>query len=225
MISLTENYINNHRNEIIIPFMLMNENKKDELYEKCEKIVSNDLEHFINDDNLLLLHVSTIHRILTEYQMKNNNHTKREIIEFLFKYFRKHKRSASVLFEKIDFSNENKEFLQKIFSDDEISSNFDFHFINTEYHKSVYDLHNEILRNENLMKIEKDEIKNENKQLKIKIQQQSDELNQKINDLTEIVNQMRHLIDEQRNEINELKKPHLSCLFLDKKIHKEFYLI
>lgn len=78
---------------------------------------------------------------MTKYQLKNSNQTNTDIVQFLFKCLDKHGKPASVLFQNIDFSNEHIKFLHQLFSD-EYSQKFDFHFINTNFHKTIYEMKN-----------------------------------------------------------------------------------
>lgn len=100
-------------------------------------------------------------------------------------------------------------------SDDNLSSKLDFHFISTEYHKSIYNLHSEIIERDSLIKIEQDDLKAENQQLKEKLKNQENDFKQCIDELKNQINQMDQLIKQQRKEIDELKKPVIKCQFIN----------
>ena len=80
-------------------------------------------------------------------------------MEFLFKCLKKFGRPASVLFEKVKFGNENSEYLRTLLSD-EYSSIFDFHFINSEYLKTFYDIQNDIIKKNEQLKQQQIEMMN-----------------------------------------------------------------
>lgn len=130
------------------------------LYE--ETISKNLVEYIENDkdDLLLSLHLPIIHRIITSYQTQNpNNEPNSHIMNFLFKCLKKFGRPASVLFEKVKIGNENSEYLRALLSD-EYSSNFDFHFINGENHKTIYDIQTSMILEKEKIKQQQTEIMN-----------------------------------------------------------------
>lgn len=219
LIEFSTKYITEHRDEIVIPFIIMNHQHADPVVESFEQNISDNLEYYITDDKLLMLPIPSLHRILTKYKLKTQNQIGEPIIEFLLKYYTKHGRSSSVLFENIDLYNEHNSFLVQLLNDDKYSD-FDFHFITTEFNKSVYNLHREIIQNENLIKVRLDELKQENNQLKLQLQQQSDDFNQKIDNLNNLINQLSETIRQQRNEIDELKKPHINRPFVSEQYPK-----
>ena len=82
LINSLETYINEHCDEIVLQFLLINQDRRDSVIERYEEIVSENFDHYINDEKLLLLSIPTLYRIVTKYQIKNQNHTKSEVVSF-----------------------------------------------------------------------------------------------------------------------------------------------
>lgn len=193
LIKATEDYISNNRNDFVIQFLTMNPEEQKSDTDQYEDIISNFLTEYIQDERLISFPVPFLFRVITKYQLKNQNRTNSEVVEFLFKCLDKHGRSASVLFQNIDFCNEHQKYLQQLFSE-KYSTIFDFHFINTNYHKAIYELHNEIIQKEEFIK-----------QNNTNISKLYNDQNEQINHLTNEVNELKRLQSEALNSLKEEK--------------------
>lgn len=149
LIDSTQDFIQVHQKEVVVELLILNLKENNPDTTKYEQIISNDLPYFINDTNLLLLPIPVLYRILTKYQQKNseqqnNEQNSTQIVEFLFKCLDKYGRGASILFEKIDICNSKSNALNRLLF--EYSDKFDFHFINSQMLKNVYELESEMIR-------------------------------------------------------------------------------
>lgn len=165
LIKATEKFITSHRKELVIEFLLMNEDQQDFNTEEYEEIISNNVTDFIEDKKLLSLPLPVLHRIVTKYQLKNNTlEEPPEFIEFLFKCLDHFGQKASVLFDHFDFGKSNGSVTRKLLN--EYSEKFDFHFINAIQLKTVYKLESEIIEREKVLKLEQEQMKAENEKSK-----------------------------------------------------------
>ena len=63
----------------------------------------------------------------------------------------RYSKNVSFLFEKIDFKNENPEYINQILSDEYVNQ-FDFHYFNSSYTKTNYEIQNELIKNVEILK-------------------------------------------------------------------------
>ena len=196
LIEITQKYISDHRNDFVIQFLTMNPEEQTSDTEQYEDIISDFLTEYVKDERLVSFPIPFLFRVVTKYQLKNSNQTNTDIMQFLFKCLDKHGKPASVLFQNVDFSNEHIKFLHQLFSD-EYSQKFDFHFINTNYHKTIYELHNEIIRKEELIKQQNENIVNLMNEEKEK---NRNEMNEMKNQLNEII---ANLINKEKEKLND----------------------
>lgn len=218
LIDKIQKFLSDNQEDFIIESLFLNLNSNTEYF---EEIISNKLENYIKNEHLLDLPLSIIHRILAKYQLKNQNTP--EIIEFLFKCLDKYKRPASVLFDNVTLGSQQSILINRLIN--EYFNIFDFHFLNDSYHKTIYDMHNEILKgnlviqqqNDEILhkckneleylsqKVDKLESENQNlkkeKDLQIKkltedFNSQLFELQDKFQGLTKIISQQKQLIDD-----------------------------
>lgn len=117
----TNEFIENNHKDIISTFFSGNDifNEKDS-YE-YENIISDYLPEFVcsEEEGLLSLPISQIHRILFKYSEKRNNNKKvkedEKVCSFLTKVINKHGFEISNLFTKLGFINENEACLNSFF--------------------------------------------------------------------------------------------------------------
>ena len=177
LITIISNLISTNYNHLIFDSFifktktLYDENKDNDLIsyfsDKDISILSYNLANFVNDERIFNLPIPILYQILNRRSILIQQGTNENIliIEFLFKCLDKFGRNASVLFENINFGSEKIEFMKRLLSE-KYSKIFDFHFINTSYHKTIFDMQNEFLEKEERIKIEQDQIKSENISIK-----------------------------------------------------------
>ena len=222
LFELTKKYISERSSDFVIQFLLMNQNQKEFDANEYEELISEHLTKYVQDEQFLLLSLPSLHRILTKYQLKKSSTDKTyppEIYEFLFKCLDKFGQKASVLFENIDFGSGKVEYMKRLLSE-KYSKIFDFHFINTSYNKTMFDMQNEFLQKEERLKIEQDQIKSENiliknelekiKEEKVEQEKKFDNLIQalqmevkKLSEKLDQQNQRIEILESQKNEISK----------------------
>ena len=145
LIKATEEYINDHHHEILIPIFLINQNNSSFDTSAFENILSENLDQYIDDDRLLNFEIPVLYRVLEKYSKseKCQNGLNQNVVEFLFKCLDKHKRKASVLFTFIGIEKIQSEYLQRLLT--KYSEVFDFHFINSSLAKNLYEIQNEMI--------------------------------------------------------------------------------
>ena len=185
LIKSTNKYISTHQKDIVIDLLLLSLNDPDDTSNlEYEEIISENLTEHFQDIRLLSFPLPLLHRIVTKYTQKNiNSENQSEFIEFLFKCLDKFGREGSVLFEHVDIGGSGGTFLHRLLN--EYSEKFDFHFINYEQLRTIYNLESEIIEKaEKLKETEKStktgievlnlkisELKTENDRLKAAIEE------------------------------------------------------
>lgn len=168
LLDTTNQYIIDN-DQLLLKVYLFNINKQDnQVYEDA---ISERLNEFIDNEDLIKLPITSLHRIL----QKNQNVNIDEKFNFLFKCLDKYGRSASVLFENADFGEDQKKYLIKLLCP-QYSNIIDFRFINPQFIISLYQQHDSIIRYEEERRLEIND-------LKIIINEQKDkieELQQKV---------------------------------------------
>lgn len=158
LIKITDDYLSQNKNDFLLQYLMKIQNDPNIKTDIYEDIISKNLNNYVKDDDLLNLNLPILHRIVTKYPLNALNEAHSEIIEFLFKCLDKFGKPASPLFAKIVFLNENSSFLHRLISEEsKYSKIFDFHVINTEYHKTIYELQNELIRKDEQIKMKQQE--------------------------------------------------------------------
>lgn len=150
LIDSTEEYKKKHINELKFQIYLFDSNQNEVENIQIEKEISENLSLYIQNKQLLALPIHSIFRILNN--SLNNINDLNELMNFLFECLDKYGRSASILFSNIDFKNLQMDCLTVLLS--KYLDIFDFHFINPICMKSLYELQNEQIKKEKLIKIE-----------------------------------------------------------------------
>lgn len=110
LIDVTTEYINNHRREVVVEFILTYQNNT--IYDKqtYENIISTHLLEYIHVNRLLLFKFPILYRILNKYEENKlnlkdqiNEKEEEEIVEFYIKCLDKFGQEASILFKNVDF--------------------------------------------------------------------------------------------------------------------------
>lgn len=125
LIKEIETYILQNPQKFIIQFFEIAQTRQDlQNTGQYEDILSINLPNYVQDNSLLSLPLELIHRVVTKYLLNHQNQNHSTIIDFLCKCLDKFGKIASVLFEHVDFSEENPTYLHKIYS--KYSEIFDF---------------------------------------------------------------------------------------------------
>lgn len=135
----------------------------------------------IKNDSLLALDIPIIYRIIEKYQLKYEINN--EITDFLFKYFDKKGRKASILLSFIDINKIDIVHLKRLMSYSDV---LDFHFLNSSLTKTLYEMMNQMILREKQIRIQDDKqmkiINFEIEQLKKELQEVKDQNKKLYND-------------------------------------------
>lgn len=111
LIQITTDFFNAHRIQLALKSLLFKTafkniamNTRNE-----EEIISNNLNHFIKDDEMLSLPINLLKNIIDKYFNLDQEHKKdelNEVFEFLFKILDRKGKDASILFNGIDFKQD-----------------------------------------------------------------------------------------------------------------------
>lgn len=153
---------------------------------------------------------------MTKYTQKNlNQDNSPEFIEFLFKCLDKFGREGSILFDHVNIGRSCGTFLHRLLN--EYSEKFDFHFINDQQLRTIYDIESEIIqKTQNLKESEKttkadiealnqklSELKTENDSLRTTVEETNKNKDSQIKMIEETFTQMMNEIKNQIEQLNE----------------------
>lgn len=203
LIDKTEGFISDHKEDFLVEFLNLIQDQQDINTHQYEEIISENMLDYIEDDQLLSLPFPMLFRIVTKYQLKikeKNLQQPPEMIKFLFKCLDHFKQPASSLFENVDFGEAKSDMIHLLLT--EYSDKFDFHFINSNLLKSLYDLQTEIIhKEENIAAIQT--------QMNVIVSQQNEqiaELKKQIDDLKKQPITVHYLYDGNHSGIVALLK-------------------
>ena len=154
LVTITEKYMRNHENQYLI-HLLVN-TKMPEQIQIYEDLLSKSLLNYIKDEEFFLIPISSLYRIVTKYRVNLQNENIQKLIEFLFKCLDKYGTKASVLFDEIDFSQFKTECFHRLLT--KYSDIFGFHFVNSSFIKTIYDIQSEILRKEEIIQTKQENV-------------------------------------------------------------------
>lgn len=217
LIKATNNYMSTHQKDFVIDLLLLNLNDTDSANnQEYEEIISENLTEYFQDSRLLSFPLPVLHRIVTKYTQKNlNQDNSPEFIEFLFKCLDKFGREGSVLFDHVNIGRSCGTFLHRLLN--EYSEKFDFHFINDQQLRTIYDIESEIIqKTQNLKESEKttkadiealnqklSELKTENDRLRTTVEETNKNKDSQIKMIEETFTQMMNEIKVQIEQLNE----------------------
>lgn len=119
--------------------------QSNEINNEEEAFISNNFERYIEDDEILQLPVSAIYRIFEKYKTNTlNKINTKKIIKFLFKCLDHYGKDASILFNEVDFEEENIEVVNRLLT--KYSYEFDFNMINSTMAKTTMKLSSELTK-------------------------------------------------------------------------------
>ena len=153
LISLTDNFINQHGKTLIFQslqykYELQKLTTNSVNIENDEEYISLNFFEYINNEQLLNLPISVLYRIINNPKLDINqlNETnKNQLIDFLFKCLNKYNKDASILFLNLDLENQRIEIFSKLIN--EYSDVFDFNMISPKFlMKTTTDLLSEMVQ-------------------------------------------------------------------------------
>lgn len=196
--NITSKYISMHESFFVFDFLIEYQSKSNKIdLSRYEEIISTHMEQYIEDERLMQLDLNTIYRIIKLYfknEKENNKYTLKKVLDFLIKNLSIKGRSASIIFECVDFGEYRKEYLQILI--DKYSNIFDFHYIR----EPIFKIYLKAEKEKKILKEEIEMIKKEKEQLILEINQIKEE-NQDIEEDKEITEERNQIIEEE--EINQ----------------------
>ncbi|KAK8838946.1 hypothetical protein M9Y10_032406 [Tritrichomonas musculus] len=193
LIESTDEYIVNNNKNIIFE-ILLNHQKDPSINTKTyENIISQHLQMYINDEQLLNLKTPILYRILDNYfnEQEEKEIENDDIFNFLFNYLDKFGRDASVLFSFVNFLNPKIEHLSRLLN--EYLKIFDFHFINLSIARALDSLIGEKEELEKKFAPMKKEL--------LKAQSEKNHAEEKINEIEEELKAKRKENEELKHKI------------------------
>ena len=124
----TDDYINLHHEELLIPII----KDRNNLSLEEERTIANHLFVYIDNKQLLTLPINIVDRIFQFYlnevkNDENDDENETKIMEFIFDYLDQYGRNGSVLFKYVNFSKIGRVFLTKLLNG--YQNIFDFSFM------------------------------------------------------------------------------------------------
>lgn len=200
LINEIEKFIIDNKTDFLIQFLTIIQTQQGFDTKPYEEMLSNNFIDYIHDSHLLNLPFNILYRVVTKYQMKHiEEEPSADIIEFLFKCLDKFEHEASSLFEYIDFGKLKNQVIHRLLT--EYSQKFDFHFVNSNLLKTLYNVQNEILQREET----------------IRLQQIS--MNETIQNFNNIITSQNELISNLKKQIDDIKKKPVTIHYLNRDDH------
>lgn len=202
----TEKYIKKHHEELVVDLLSVQQKDSILTNEKYEEIISKNFLHFIQNENIFSLQMSSLYRIMKKFvdENKQDIFDNNEVQLFLMKCLDVYGQKASVLFSDVEIFKFETKYINLLFT--KYSEIFDFHFINSNMLKSFYDKQSELvsLEMKNEKEIEKNyqKIKDELESVKI----ENSQLKKVINQIKEKAENDEKERTVMKNEIEQLKK-------------------
>ena len=208
LIELIESYFFDHTEDFINQLYHISTTQNNIKNQYFENIVSEHLLDYVKYEKLALFKISTLHRILTKYKLKNGSLENQKIYDFLFEILLKHGTDASVLFLLLDHPMKNKYIIKKLLID-EYSEIFDFHYIDESFCKSTCSNQNALIKQYLLLNNQQDEVietlKSEQEIELKKLREEINEINEEKSHFVTNLQQDNDL-DNIRNELAKLKE-------------------
>lgn len=224
LIDVTTEYINKHRREVVVEFILTYQNNT--IYDKqtYENIISTHLLEYIHDDRLLLFKFPILYRILSKYEENKlilkdqiNEKEEEEIVEFYIKCLDKFGQEASILFKNVDFKYLKTDYLNLLTT--KYSTVFDFHFINSSYMKTIYEEQSQTYHKLLIEEKEKEEMKREIENLKNYFHQEIDTIKKENLKHEEREEQLRKEVSALKTQIENIEQSNSD----EKKINRAIF--
>ena len=175
-----------------------------------EEYISSHLNDFIKTDEIIELKLAVLLRIFQKYLNDEENDIKvnnKDMIDFLFRCLDKYGIAASVLFNKIDFAEEQINVIHRLLH--QYKGKFDFNFLNSTLAKTTLQLTSESY-------VQKKEYSELFAEMKNKFEEQSEELRK----MKEEENERK---EEYEKEIEKIKKDFEQRLAKIEEKYEQFY--
>lgn len=131
--NVTKQYINEHLENFALESLLATKTLEIDDTTFIEDLISENFPSFINKENILLLPIPVLHRLIIKYTSQSNQEEKfndQNLVDFLFRCLDKYGREASILFSLIKNEDQQIDVIQKLLSEPYYDT-FDFTFINS----------------------------------------------------------------------------------------------
>ena len=219
LIEATEGYIESNHSQLSIEIIFIHQNDAQFDTKVYEKSILNNFLNYIKDERLFKLNFTILYRIFSQFQSQTTKiETNPEIFNFLFKCLDNYGRQASVLFTTMHFESHHLNILVTKYS-----KIFDFHFINSQFMKAIYEQQNDLLKKqiEDSIKLEAS-----NKQLMDKINEYEDKISVMENEIEQLkkINKQQEIVKNIFEEklVKRLEKLEVSYNELKEKANQKF---
>lgn len=110
---ITNEFIKEEESELVLELIYEHQNDLIFNTSKYEKIISAQIEKYIDDDRLLDINIPILYRIFQQYfnEHQPNKTIKKRIYDFFIQIVDKYGREASILFDGIDLIHEKKDMI------------------------------------------------------------------------------------------------------------------
>ena len=218
LIQFTDKFIEDHSEDLIFETLIFKTNKMNKTNcssshfdtSKEEKFISEHLSEFIQKEKMLELPIPLLYRVLKLFfeSQHNKDELRSGLTDFLFKCLDKYGRSASVLFNLIDFKEQRNELVNRLIKN--YLTVFDFNQINQTLAETVQDLTKQkeeyliifkqmqITFNKQLEELKEMKKQEEEKQIKNEIENQK-----RIENFSFDVNKIKNNVDEKMKSIQD----------------------
>ena len=186
LLKTTKAIYNEHCSDVIIRSLLFKkefqeetgfENENEKIFfdtKQEEEIVSENIEKYINNDQMLDLSIPVLSRIIGQSKKK----PLKDLINFLFKALDRHGIEASILFNNIDFGELSIDVFNRLLN--EYSDKFDFNMINSTLVKTTTQISREMSKQKeeyaNLFNEMRNEFRLQQLEMKNQFEQQKKEI-------------------------------------------------
>lgn len=196
--NITNEYISKHEEKVILDIIYQHQNEQSFDTTSYEKIICDNIEKYIEDEQMLKLNINVISRIFQKLKKEPKND---KILDFLIKYLDKYGRQASVLFSEIVFSESDIKYFQMLI--EKYSNVFDFNFIDSS---AIFMLFEKIKNDEEKNKIEIENMLLKEEENKSKIQNLQNELDTVQQQLILVQKEKETMRQEKDDEISRIRK-------------------
>lgn len=225
LIEGTNEYILQNQSKIALDQLSIIQNKTLIDPSIYEQIISDNFLDYINDNRIFNLQIPTLYRIIKRLKISDIQ-SKDDFYNFLFTCLDRYGKSASVLFECIEIDQMKPQQINLL--NTKYSKIFDFHFINSNFIKNVYDTENQIhlLVSQNEEKMRK--IEEKNRLLVVEVENLKKLTTEREKEFIKVVEKMKKDHDdemakmrrEEEERLNQLKIQ-LDEMINDRKIEKK----
>lgn len=210
----TRKFIENHQDELVLKILNEKQNEINFDSEMYEKIISNNLNKYIDDPLLLSVNIPILYRILQQYLKQSKSTENEQLNEFLIKCVDKYGQKASVLFDNISFGKTSLKYVNLLIN--KYSDKIDFQYLASNIILALKERENEIRLNKEKHDATISSKENEIDELKQQIsnhemnnrnlQRTIEQKEQYLNEIELQKNDIEKTIIEKESEINKMKQ-------------------